>query len=97
MEYDNPTNKALPTSSIVRQRESRRTREYLRAYDSGASVVTVDTVREQIKKLRKPYLQHRTPPQRGARADTNPVRMYKCGLCGFTGHNRKTCTVFWDK
>ena len=72
------TGKALPTSSIVRQRESRRSREYLRAYSQGACVATVDTVRDKIKSERTSfkgtvtdtvitYRQHRTPSVRGAR------------------------------
>ena len=96
VEYDNPTDKALPTSSIVRQRESRRTREYLRAYDSGACVSNVDEIRAQIKSLRKPYAQHRTPPQRGARESTHTPRVYKCSKCGLGGHNRKGCELFWS-
>ncbi len=65
--YDNPTNKALPTSSIVRQRESRRSREYIQAYEAGACATDVDEIKKEIKRGRKCYLHHRTPPQRGAR------------------------------
>ena len=50
--YDNPTGKALPTSSLVRQRESRRSREYVRAYSRGACVADVDSIRDEIKKER---------------------------------------------
>ena len=90
--YANPTNKALPTSSIVRQRESRRTREYIQAYERGACVADVDEIRGEIKKGRKSYLQHRTPSQRGARERVVGVRGYRCSICGEIGHNRNTCT-----
>ncbi len=76
--YNNPTGKALPTASIVRQRESRRSREYLRAYSQGACVSNVDSVRDKIKSERTAFMgtvtdttityrQHRTPSVRGAR------------------------------
>ena len=95
--YDNPTEKALPTSSIVRQRESRHTREYIRAYRTGADVSTVDEVRGKIKNMRQTYQQHRTPPQNGARANTHTPRVYRCSLCKVSGHSRKTCRLFWNK
>ena len=94
--YDNPSNKALPTSSIVRQRESRRTREYIQAYEAGACVTDVDEMREEIKKGRKSYLQHRTPSQRGARETVVGVRRYRCSVCGGIGHNKNTCTHTTD-
>ena len=53
VEFANPTGKALPTSSRVRQRESRRSREYLAAYRRGANVETVDTMRDEIKMRRR--------------------------------------------
>lgn len=72
------TGTAIPTSSIVRQRESCRSREYLRAYSQGVCVSTVDTVRDKIKSERISFKdtvtdtvithrQHRTPSIRGAR------------------------------
>ena len=70
-EYNNLTNKALPTSMYRREteRESRHTLEYLREYDSGVSVDTVDVLRDQIKSLWKPYLHHQhTHSKRGARS-----------------------------
>ena len=47
--YANPTNKCLPTNSLVRQRESRRAREYLAAYRRGCTVHEVDQVSTLIK------------------------------------------------
>ena len=105
--FDNPTNKALPTSSLVRQRESRRAREYVRAYSRGACVTDVDTIRNGIKSERVAfsttfrtdrfiYQQHRTPSVRGVRV--SPIvtetqkRVYRCSNCGLLGHNSKTCT-----
>ena len=91
--YDNPTNKALSTSSIVRQCESHRTCEYIQAYEACVCVTDVDEIRGEIKKGRKCYLHHRTPPQRGARERVVGVRVYRCSICGEVGHNRNTCPV----
>ena len=68
--YANPTNKCLPTNSLVRQRESRRVREYLAAYRQGCTVHEVDKVRKLIKSMRREYKQHRIPSQTGAREPT---------------------------
>ena len=91
--YDNPHGKALPTSSIVRQRESRRSREYVKAYSKGACVTNVDSVRDKIKLGRKCYKQHRVPSQRGCRdvTVTSVVREYRCGICNLVGHRRTNC------
>ena len=98
--FPNVTGKALPTSSIVRQRESRRSREYLAAYKRGANVQTVDSVRSQIKATRRVYRQHRVPSQVGARdptaEETQPVRdRQRCSVCGVVGHNKRGCKRYW--
>ena len=103
--YDNPSNKALPTPSIVWQRESRRAREYLAAYKRGCSVSEVDEVRNTIKTIRCGYKQHHVPSQAGARAQTPTVpltpatagRRITCGSCGVVGHNRLGCERYWAK
>ena len=100
--YINPTNKALPTNSIVRQRESRRAREYLAAYKQGCTVAEVDEVRNTIKGMRCGYKQHRVPSQTGSR-DATPTtdvplrRSVVCSKCGVRGHNRVGCDKYWDK
>ena len=98
--YTNPTNKALPTSSIVRQRESRRSREYLAAYKSGCTVGEVDRVRDIMKAKRCTYKQHRTPSEPGARDPihsprTTSTRKWRCRVCGVLGHNRRGCKRYW--
>ena len=100
--FANVTGKALPTSSVVRQRESRRCREYLSAYRRGADVQTVDSVRDKIKSMRTVYKQHRVPSQTGARdaprlrTPTKGNRSKKCSLCGLLGHNRRGCKRYWS-
>ena len=96
--YANPNNKALPTCSIVRQRESRRSREYLAAYKRGCTVNEVDEVRDTIKLMRREYKQHRVPSQSGARDTVEPVSrlMKRCGICGVMGHNRRGCQRYWS-
>ena len=99
--YGNPTNKALPTNSLVRQREARRSREYLAAYRRGCTVTEVDEVRKTIKSMRCGYVSHRVPSQEGARAPTPTVggdsvgRSVTCSRCGVRGHNRAGCRRYW--
>ena len=101
--YANPTNKCLPTNSLVRQRESRRSREYLAAYKRGCMVGEVDEVRAVIKSMRREYKQHRVPSQTGARVPTPALvtptvrRSKRCGQCGVLGHNRAGCARYWAK
>ena len=99
--FPNVSGKALPTSSIVRQRESRRSREYLAAYKRGANVQTVDSIRSEIKATRRVYRQHRVPSQVGARdptaEETRPLRkcIRRCSVCGVVGHNKRGCKRYW--
>ena len=99
--FPNVSGKSLPTSSIVRQRESRRSREYLAAYKRGANVQTVDSIRSQIKATRRVYKQHRVPSQVGARdptaEETRPLRkcIKRCSVCGVVGHNKRGCKRYW--
>ena len=101
--YANPTDKCLPTNSLVRQRESRRSREYLAAYKRGCTVSEVDEVRAVIKSMRREYKQHRVPSQTGAREPTPTLstptlrRSVRCGKCGVLGHNRAGCVRYWAK
>ena len=98
VEFDNPTGKALPTCSLVRQRESRRSREYLAAYRRGANVQTVDVIRNEIKLRRRVYRQHRVPSQAGTRdsIDGTMKKIIRCGNCGVIGHNRRGCKRYWS-
>ena len=90
--YLNPNHKALPTSSIVRQRESRWPREYLKAYSQGACVSDIDSVRDQIKSNRKHYKQQRDTLNSTV---ISVKRILKCSICHLTGHNKRSCVRFW--